>query len=43
MFAYPTTPPAINSFCGEVNSVDEVRIARVDHCGSITFFILYLY
>lgn len=39
MFAYPATPPAINSFGGEVNDVDEVRRARVDPCGSLTFFI----
>ena len=39
MFAYPPTPPAINSFGGEVNDVEEVRRARVDPCGSLTFFI----
>ena len=39
MFAYPPAPPAINSFCGEVNDVEEVRRARVDPCGSLTFFI----
>lgn len=38
-FAYPPTPPAINSFGGEVNNVEEVRRARVDPCGSLTFFI----
>ena len=30
MFAYPPAPPAINSFGGEVNDVEEVRRARVD-------------
>lgn len=30
---------AINSFGGEVNDVEEVRRARVDPCGSLTFFI----
>lgn len=40
MFDYPPAPPAINSFGGEVNNVDEVRRARVDPCGSLTFFIL---
>lgn len=39
MFAYPPAPPAINSFGGEVSNVDEVRRARVDPCGSLTFFI----
>ena len=39
MFAYPPAPPSINSFGGEVNNVDEVRSARVDPCGSLTFFI----
>ena len=39
MFAYPPAPPAINSFGGEVNDVEEVRRARVDPCGSLTFFI----
>lgn len=39
MFDYPPAPPAINSFGGEVNSVEEVRRARVDPCGSLTFFI----
>ena len=39
MFAYPPTPSAINSFGGEVNDVEEVRRARVDPCGSLTFFI----
>lgn len=39
MFAYPPAPPAINSFGGEVNDADEVRRARVDPCGSLTFFI----
>lgn len=39
MFAYSPTPPAINSFGGEVNDVEEVRRARVDPCGSLTFFI----
>lgn len=38
MFAYPPAPPAINSYGGEVNSVDEVRRARVDPCGSLIFF-----
>lgn len=38
MFAYPPAPPAINSFGGEVNNVEEVRRARVDPCGSLTFF-----
>ena len=39
MFAYPPPPalPAINSYGGEVNSVDEVRRARVYPCGSLTF------
>ena len=39
MFPYSSTPPAINSYGGEVNDVDEVRRARVDPCGSLTFFI----
>lgn len=39
MFAYPPAPPAINSFGGEVSNVEEVRRARVDPCGSLTFFI----
>ena len=39
MFAYPQAPPAINSFGGEVNDVEEVRRARVAPCGSLTFFI----
>lgn len=39
MFVYPPTPSAINSFGGEVNDVEEVRRARVDPCGSLTFFI----
>ena len=39
MFAYPPAPPAINRFEGEVNDVEEVRRARVDPCGSLTFFI----
>lgn len=39
MFAYPSAPPAINSFGGEVSNVEEVRRARVDPCGSLTFFI----
>lgn len=42
MYNYPpalSAPPAINSYGGEVNSVDEVRRARVDPCGSLTFFI----
>lgn len=39
MFDYPPAPPAINSFGGEVNNVEEVRRARVDPCGSLTFFI----
>ena len=39
MFAYPATPPSIDSFGGEVNDVEEVRRARVDPCGSLTFFI----
>ena len=39
MFDYPPAPPAINSYGGEVNSVDEVRRARVDPCGSLTFFV----
>lgn len=38
MYNYPPAPPAINSFGGEVNNVDEVRRARVDPCGSLTFF-----
>ena len=36
MFDYS---PAINSFVGEVNDVEEVRRARVAPCGSLTFFI----
>lgn len=39
MFAYPPAPPSINSFGGEVSNVDEVRRARVDPCGSLTFFL----
>ena len=39
MIAYPPAPPSINSFGGEVNDVEEVRRARVDPCGSLTFFI----
>ena len=38
MFPYSPAPPAINSFGGEVNNVEEVRRARVDPCGSLTFF-----
>lgn len=42
MYNYPpalSAPPAINSYGGEVKSIEEVRIARVDPCGSLTFFI----
>lgn len=39
MFDYPPAHQAINSFGGEVNNVEEVRRARVDPCGSLTFFI----
>lgn len=39
MFDYPPAPPAINNYGGEVNNVDEVRRARVDPCGSLTFFM----
>lgn len=39
MFDYPPAPPAINSYGGEVNSVDEVRRARVDPCDSLIFFV----
>ena len=39
MFTYLPAQQAINSFGGEVNDVEEVRRARVDTCGSLTFFI----
>ena len=42
MYNYPpalSTPPAINSYGGEVKSIEEVRTARVDPCGSLTFFL----
>ena len=39
MFDYPPAPPAINSYGGEVKSIEEVRMARVDPCGSLTFFL----
>lgn len=42
MYNYPpalSAPPAINSYGGEVKSIEEVRIARVDPCGSLTFFL----
>ncbi len=30
MYNYPPAPPAINSYGGEVKSIEEVRTARVD-------------
>lgn len=42
MYNYPpalSAPPAINSYGGEVKSIEEVRTARVDPCGSLTFFL----
>lgn len=39
MFDYPPALPAINSYGGEVNNVDEVRRARVNYCDSLIFFV----
>lgn len=42
MYNYPpalSAPPAINSYGGEVKGIEDVRIARVDPCGSLTFFL----